>query len=57
MADLEGKDVHAEYAKAVKRRTGGHEAGHSDGLPSYIMSESEEGDRWRARHPNNLRVS
>lgn len=57
MADLEGRDVHYEYAKAVQRRAGGHEADHSheDGLPSYILSDSEEGDRWRSRHPDNKR--
>ncbi len=59
MAELEGRDVHYEYSKAIKRRAGGHEAdhGHEDGLPSYILSDSEEGDKWRARHPDNKRVS
>lgn len=47
-------DVNDKYAKAVKRRQGGHEQEH-DGLPPYIKDGTVEAQRWRQRHPDNKR--
>jgi len=49
------EDPTAKYRKAVQDRHGGHE-NHHDGLPPYILEDSEEGRLWHQNHPDNIRV-
>mmetsp|Transcript_20580 Transcript_20580/g.23857 ORF Transcript_20580/g.23857 Transcript_20580/m.23857 type:complete len:473 (-) Transcript_20580:131-1549(-) len=48
-------DVDDKYTQSVKRHQGGHENDAPSGIPLYILPGSEEADRWRQRHPDNLR--
>lgn len=41
-----------KYRRAVEKRYGGHE---NEGMPSYILEESEEGKKWHRQHPQNRR--
>jgi len=48
-------DLNDNYIQSVKRRQGGHENNVPSGIPPYIIPDSEEADRWKYRHPDNLR--
>jgi hypothetical protein len=55
-ANIEMEDPTAKYRKAIQDRHGGHENNH-EGLPPYILEDSEEGRLWHQNHPDNQRVS
>jgi len=56
-ANIDLEDPTAKYRKALQARHGGHENANHEGLPPYILEDSEEGRRWHQSHPDNKRVS
>ena len=48
--EVEHGDVHEKYKDSVKKGLGGHE-NQNDGLPSYILKDSPEEEKWRNAHP------
>jgi hypothetical protein len=56
-ANIEREDPTAMYRRALKNKHGGHENAEHEGLPPYILEDSEEGRLWHQNHPDNKRVS
>mmetsp|Transcript_2691 Transcript_2691/g.2568 ORF Transcript_2691/g.2568 Transcript_2691/m.2568 type:complete len:494 (-) Transcript_2691:235-1716(-) len=50
--ESEGDALVEKYRVAVEKRYGGHE---NEGIPSYILEDSEEGTKWHNQHPHNRR--
>jgi prolyl 4-hydroxylase len=48
----EKEDLYEKYHKAVQEKYGGHE---NEGIPPYILENSEESEIWHRRHPGNRR--
>jgi len=46
---LDGIDVDNQYRQALAKGHGGHENDH-EGLPAYILTGSEEAERWKKTH-------